>query len=53
MDTTLTIERVTHALDKRFSDLIDLSDLRSDASPEERRGGGTVAVACGAGDRGA
>ncbi len=37
MDTTLTIERITHALDKRFAGTIDLSDLRSDAVPEKKR----------------
>jgi hypothetical protein len=36
MNTTLTIERITHALDKRFSELIDLSDLNP-ASPEVQR----------------
>jgi hypothetical protein len=37
MNTTLTIERITHALDKRFSGLIDLSDLRPESPQEERR----------------
>ncbi len=34
MDTTLTIERIRHALDKRFGGLIGLSDLRPEASVE-------------------
>lgn len=37
MDTTLSIERVIHALDTRFASLIDLSDLKPELSPQERR----------------
>lgn len=37
MDTTLSIERINYALDKRFSSLIDLSDMRPDTSDADRR----------------
>ena len=37
MNATLTIERITNALEKRFGALIELSDLRPTASAEESR----------------
>ncbi len=37
MDTTLTIERIAHALDVRFGSLIDLTDLKKGASEEAKR----------------
>jgi len=36
MDSTLTMERLTYALDSRFADLIDMSDCQSEP-PEEQR----------------
>lgn len=37
MDPSIKIERTKHALDERFSSLIDLSDLKASASEQERR----------------
>lgn len=37
MNTTLTIQRIIHALDKRFADLIDLSDLKPETPADVRR----------------
>lgn len=37
METTLTIERIMFALDKRFGALIDLSDLKQNVSEEVKR----------------
>lgn len=37
MDTTLTIERTIFALDERFANKIDLSDLKASATDTERR----------------
>jgi hypothetical protein len=37
MDTTLSMERINYALDKRFAELIDLSDLRPETLDPDRR----------------
>jgi hypothetical protein len=37
MDTTLSMERINNALDKRFANLIDLSDLRPETPDYDRR----------------
>ncbi len=36
MDTTLTLERVTHVLDNQFESLIDLSHVAGELADEQR-----------------